>query len=201
MAAVLGITTVKSFSYRDVAGEEWSNTYHFNAVPPSNPTTWKIVVDALATAEALALPTGTTIVQAYGYATDVPTDPSVYGWNYITGGDVKSGAAAPPGDGQKIAGDQAVMFYAKLNELNSKGRSIYLRKYWHGGYCLATDVDKISATYKTLVQAFLTKLTTGSITELGVWRAQRSSAAILAAGVDPWITTRTLKRRGKKKKP
>jgi len=201
VAPVLGITTVKSFSYRDVAGEQWSSSYHFNATPPSTPTTWKIVVDALANAEALALPTGTTIIQAYGYATDVPTDPSVYGWNYVTGGDVKSGAAGPPGDASRLAGDQALMFYAKLAELNSKGRAIFLRKYWHGGYNLATDPDRISATYKTTLQTFLTKLVSGSIVELGVWRAQRSSSPIIASGVDPWVTTRTLKRRGKKKRP
>jgi hypothetical protein len=201
VAAVLGITTVKSFTYRDVAGEQWSNSYHFDAIPPSNPTTWKIVVDALATHEATALPTGTKIVQAYGYDTDDPLASSVFGWNYTAAGDEKLGAAGPPGDAQKIAGDQALMFWAKTDQLNTKGRNIFLRKYWHGGYALAADQDKISATYKSTLQTFVDALVAGTIVELGHWRAQREPSTILAHGVDPWVTTRSLKRRGKKKKP
>jgi hypothetical protein len=201
VAAVLGITTVKAFTYRDVAGEQWSNTYHFDAIPPSSDATWKIVVDALANAEALALPTGCKVVQAYGYNSDDPLAASVYGWNYTVGGDEKLGTQGPPGDAQHIAGDQAVMFFAKTDQRNSKGRNIFLRKYWHGGYALASDPDKISATYKSALQTFCDKLAGGTIVELGVWRAQREPSVILSHGVDPWITTRTLKRRGKKKKP
>lgn len=201
MAAVTGITLVKKFSYRGDATEEYSNTYHFDVPVPSNSTTWKIVVDALATAEALCLPTGHTIVQAYGYGTDVVTDPSVFGWNYVANGDTKVGVVAPPGDGQKLAGDQAVFLWGQLDHKNTKGRYVYLRKYLHGGYALAADPDKISATYHTPLQAFVDKLVAGTITECGHWRARTGTWPVIAHGVGPYVTTRTLERRGKKKRP
>lgn len=85
----------------------------------------------------------------------------------------------------------------KTARVNSKGKAIYLRKYFHGVGRDTGDPDSVNATQLSQLQAYAENL-------LSAWDP---TDAVLAGpdGVTPsapfalpYITTRTLKRRGRR---
>jgi hypothetical protein len=99
------------------------------------------------------------------------------------------------------AGDQAAVVEWKMNRLNAKGKPIYLRKYFHLPAISSADHDALDSTYVTTLNTFATQvmtfhggIRTGPRDKLPAIPAD----AAVAHEVIPWVTTRTLKRRGKR---
>lgn len=199
MAALTGLTTIKKFTYRGDPTEEWSNTYHFDVPPPSTDANWKILADALIAAEVLCIAPSTSVVRAYGYNTDDAKPVSVWSYDYAAAGSAVPGGITPvPSGSVKMAGDQAGMFWMKSSRRNSRGKYIYLRKYFHDGYLDVTNVDKLHANQLGYYNTFADKLANGTIAVLGHWRSRTHAETALDSNGSQWVTTRTLHRRGKR---
>lgn len=195
---LMGFTIVKQFTYRGDPTEEWSGTYHFTAPPPSTDTNWKIVADRLIANEVTCYPPSSKVVRVYGYNNDDPKATSVWSYDYEAAGETVAGTLLVPANSYHVAGDQAAVMFCKTDRRNTRGKNIYLRKYFHDGYADLTTHDTLSANYKAALENWATALVTGAVPELGRWRARAADAGSLAEGADPYITTRTLHRRGKR---
>jgi len=196
MAPLTGIVLIKRFTYRDDPTEEWSNMYHFNGAPPVDSISWKAFADSLIAEEVKCYHATNSVVRAYGYADDAVKPISVWSHDYLA-----AGASVPgtlPIVGRPIAGDQAALLQWKLDKKNTRGKYVYLRKYFHGGEVDATDQDKISAQSKAAYLTFCTLLAgTGGNFHGGI-RARAYNVPVLQAEASEWVTTRTLTRRGKR---
>jgi hypothetical protein len=196
VAAVVGVTLVKRFTYRGDSTEEFSNQYWFSGSVPADSTAWLALVDALVTQEKKVYHSGVSVVAAYGYDSDDPA--AVAAWVGFPTGTPVAGTMATTG-GTKTAGDQAVWVRWKTSRLNSRGKAIYLRKYFHGAlWNTATNPDDVLVAQYTALSAFATKLWDGSFIDGRTIRSQSHSETITSSGVGAFITTRTLKRRGKR---
>jgi len=200
VAAITGVTLVKRFSYRGDALEEFSSKYHFAGPPPGDDASWSVLVTDLKNIEAAIYTSDVTYVQAYGYNSDVYSDPHVYVKDWTVPGPPPTGSATLTG-GNPVAGDQAAVVEWKMNRLSKKGKPIFLRKYHHHGRVTASSPDQVEAgykavldTYATAVAAFHGGMRTGPRYKLDPIPAD----AVVSHEVFPWITTRTLKRRGKR---
>jgi hypothetical protein len=216
----------KSFSYRG-APERWSNKYHLTGANPGSNAEWDAILAALTTAEKPLYPSTTTIVYASCYISDTgaavytkdytlttaekPLYPStttiVYASCYIS----DTGAAVYtkdytlttpipgtyPGTGAAMAGDQAAWVRWWAGQTNTRGKLIYLRKYFHGGSVGTSGGDSLHPTYKTALTTFGALMVSGlTITGYsGRSMADKAGHAAQNSVVPTYVTTRTLKRR------
>lgn len=199
MAAKVGITIVKKFTYRGDPTEEFSNTYHLTGAVPADDAAWRTLFDALVAQEKTVYSATNTVIRGYGYATDNPDDNSVWSVNLdgSTGflpvaGTLTVTSATP------APGDCAVWVRWKTSRLNSKGKAIYLRKYFHGVWLNSGTADDVMTGQKTALAAFGTKLRDGSFVDGRTITAQTHTDTILSSSASSYATTRTLKRRGKR---
>lgn len=190
------VTLIKRFTYRGNA-EDWSNTYHLDGTP-ADATAWKALADSLWALEQPVLPVTQNLVHAYGHHND--DENVVWSFDYSIsppGGPAGTfpitGTAAAPGDA-------ACWARWDTGRTTSNGKKIYLRKYFHGCCMNVTGGDVLHSNQKTALQAFATALLT--------W----TSSTVHFAGPDGvrppgpgvagnYITTRTLKRRGRRPPP
>jgi hypothetical protein len=190
----IAIRIDKSFSYRTVA-ERWSNKYHLSGTEPANPTEWGALVDALVAVEKAIFPSTTTIVYAAGYYGD--TLPAVFTRDYtLTPFTPVAGTYTyTAGAGTVQApGDAAAWVRWPTGQFNSKGRPIYLRKYYHDP--IVVPPDALFGSYKTALGTLATALETGFIS--GAHKLCDKDGNIVTSHTVPtYVTTRTLKRRGK----
>lgn len=207
MASVCGVTLVKKMYYRGDINEEYSNQYWFDGATPADSTAWKALADALIDQEKTVYTGDAWTVRAYGYddpigagTSEAPKPVSV--WTY----DYEAAAATVPGTlsqgtGVLAAGDAAVWCRWKTSRLNSKGKAIYLRKYYHPAIQKSgtgSDRDVILAAQKTALQAFATKLWDGTFLSGRKITAAQHDDTIIGSNASSYITTRTLHRRGKR---
>lgn len=185
------ITIVKSFSYRGVA-EEWANTYHFSGDTPANAADWKTLADAIIAQEKTLQTSTTTFVKAYGYVAG--NESSVWQINYADPPNTVVAGTLPGGGMPRAPGDAAFWVRWKTPDRNTKGRPIYLRKYFHG-VMLDGGGDSIYAAQKTAATAYAAKMIDGTLP--GNFRVCGPQGAVASAPkVTSFATTRTLKRRG-----
>lgn len=191
-----GVTLVKRFTYRGDPNEEFSNTYHFLGDPPDNPTDWQSLIDDLVTLEKACLLDNVTYARAYGYE-DTDND-AAYVKDWVLDGSAPVGGIAIIS--QTIAsGDVAAWVRWKTNYNNSKGKPVYLRKYFHSIAILAgydDNYDKINAAQGTALATFGTAVNDVSGDWPGLADPHGNAPGASAASV--YLTTRTLKRRGKR---
>jgi len=197
MATVTGLTLVKRFTYRGDTMEEFSNTYHFKDAPPADATAWTALALAAWTAEAQAMHGGIKLVRAYGYDSDDPHAHAVWSKDYTVPGPPPSGTLTAPG-GQSMAGDQAALVEWKTSRINSRGKPIWLRKYFHGGFADSANPDNLTAVYSTALTNYKGGAPLGIQGVGGGLRSRSHDETIAASKVSPYVTTRTLKRRGKR---
>src|SRR3954454_17276008 len=95
-------------------------------------------------------------------------------------------------------GDAAVWIRWKTDRYNTKGKPIYLRKYYHGALVLTGDRDAVAAGQKGALDAFGLKMRDGTFTEGRIIRSQKQVETLIGHGYASYVTTRTLKRRGKR---
>jgi hypothetical protein len=188
------ITLVKEFPYRGVA-EQWSNTYHFTGTTPSSDAAWKALALAIFTTERAVYNEDHALVQSYGY--EAGNEHSVaqidhrsdalsgrQGTNTLTSGQLK------------VPGDAAVWLRALIG-VSIKGKKVYVRKYFHGGKCDSGQPDNASTQTRANISAHGTACLAGGWPGGAKWSGPQGQTATLPQS-SPFMTTRTLKRRGKR---
>lgn len=198
MAAAVGITLTKSFVYRGQSGEEWSNRYWFDGPDPQTYNQWLAVVDDLIAIEKHCYGAPSAVVFAYGHNDNTPGAASVFSVDYRVPPLAPIGGVLPITT-CGMAGDQAGLIEWKTDRRSSKGKPVYLRKYMHDGNLPALGGDLIAQNTLDAYNLFATQCATavlgGSVYTL---RSQAHSGAIVSHGGSIYVTTRTLKRRGKR---
>ena len=191
------IVTIKRFTYRGDATEEFSNRYYLTGADPASPAEWLGLFTALTDAEKLIFPASTAIVGAYGYTDDSPTSSAVWSRDLrASGAIVGTFSTSPAAD---MPGDIVATVRWKTSRLTQKGKPIYLRKYYHDVKGDANGGDEVNTAHKTAYEAFATLLWDGAGVDSREIRGPgQTSETIVGSACSPWVTTRTLKRRGKR---
>lgn len=197
------IVLVMSFSYRG-APEEYSVKFHFNGAQPVSEAGWKIISDELIAALKPSLNTTTSFLRAYGYEDHTswsPGDPllSVSTVDYVNeyGGAIP-GTKAAEASTPKCAGDQAIFCRYATTKRSTKGKPVYLFTYLHDIYVSPTTAENITATSRTALLTAWAKLSDGTLANFGKRTTPDGSAVAGALSIPGYMTTRTLKRRGKR---
>jgi len=191
------IVIIKSFEYRG-KDEEFSNRYHFENHHPVGHDAWYALAESIWLHEKVAFPPLVSWVRSYGY--NAGTEHSIWSW------DNGPPATAPKGTlGLSTAmlptpGDTAATVRWDTGELNSRGKRIYCRKYMHGVYASNNDADSLATEQAQALTAYATAMIDGSLSG-GARYCGPQGANLSAPRVDPFLTTRTLKRRGKRPLP
>lgn len=188
------MTLTKRFAYRG-ADELWSNTYHFVGSAPTSTADWRSLVDDLVAIEKAVYPDTVVVVEALCY--ENTDEDSVYTYHLADFGGEVSGTFTPDAGDQRITGDDACIVGWDTGARNSQGKPIWLRKYFHGGYNDGTDQDRVSDALQASLGSFATDVAASS----GAWPGIANPSGDAPTGgtrVSEWITTRTLKRRGRR---
>jgi hypothetical protein len=189
------ITLIKMFDYRGV-NEEWSNTYHFSGTTPADAAAWKTLADALFTEEKKVWSNQTVGVRAYGY--EAGTEHAVAVIDYqaaplavIVGTFTATGLAQAPGD-------CAATVRWWTGAYSSRGKKVYCRKYFHDVYIAGgSNNDVVASAQVTAYNTLAAKLIDGTLP--GSFKYCGPQGAVLSApAASTFVTTRTLKRRGKR---
>lgn len=188
--AAPGVVLYKTFTWRGNT-EEWGNTYHFVGDPPSNAAGWRDLVDALISLEKHTLDESVTIERAICY--ENTDDPSVYSY------DLSAFAGVVPGTIDTVAigairqeGTTAYMARWNTGRLNSKGRPIYLRKYFHPALSADFVPDTLIAGAHTALNTFAAAVMASS----GSWPGLAGPDGVAPVGylAESTLTTRRLKK-------
>jgi hypothetical protein len=191
-----GLTIIKEFTYRGDANEEWSNHYWLSGSDPADSAAWRTLFDALVTEEKKLYPPTTKVVAGYGYTSTADDRTAVWSVDLkVAPNTVVAGTYS--GFGDVNPGDTAVWVRWGLDRLNSKGKRIFLRKYFHPGLSASAAPDTVHADQIAALTAFGNKLRDGSFTG-GRKITDTHGTNVVGSGVSQFITTRTLKRRGKR---
>jgi hypothetical protein len=185
------LVTIKRFTYRGTT-EEWSNIYHFTGTQPANSAAWTTIAAAMKNLEASVLPSNQTLTEWYAY-----NDGSETADFHGTHTSSNVGTLATTG-GVILPGDAAVWVRWSTGETNSRGKPIYLRKYFHGAIGTTGNIDTVLAAQKTALEAFGGYLIDGTSLAGGL-KVSRPNGTIGSSPLgSTYVTTRTLKRRGKR---
>lgn len=201
MATVCGLIIIKEMDYRERTDEEWSSIYWLTGGIPLDDNAWLALANEIVTAEKECYASSSKVIRAYGYNDNTEDRYAV--WAY----DWKLQAAPIPGTltsaaGEKLyAGDQAGMVWWRTTRRNSRGKWIYLRKYFHDGFTSSADHDQIGGATNQAYTQFGLKMSNGSLSNGRIIRSQTQDEVITRTEASQWVTTRTLKRRGKRPVP
>lgn len=188
------ITLVKKMQYRG-ADEEWSNTYHLSGTTPTDDAGWKALAVAIFATEKACYKSTSTLVRAYGYVAG--NDHSVSQIDFSVGTPLlPAGTLVVGGSDGRLAGDQATWVRALVGT-SSTGKKVYVRKYFHDGTCIVTSPDNVSPTLITNLNAHAAAMLGGTLPGSMVWVGPQGATATLPKA-SQFVTTRTLKRRGKR---
>jgi hypothetical protein len=188
MASAPGFVAVFSFPYRG-ADEEWSQKYHLDD-DFTDVSDFHATFDAFVTAVKPLFDSGCTIIRGYGYH---DTDDNAFDTytlsSPVTGTRSLSSEVRCPGDA-------AWWIRWNTERTNSRGRTIYLRKYFHPAYESTTLglQDTVPSGLRTAAATFATNATgTG-------WNGKHLAGPdgnVPGGGnfVSQYNTTRTLHRR------
>lgn len=192
--AAPGIVVIKTFTYRGAA-EEWSNKYHFQGDPPSDPAGWRDLCDAFITEEKAILTDVVSIVRVQCY--EDTDDHSVYTYDLTAFAGAVAGTYATGAAADLLeAGDSAGLIRWNTGRVSSKGKPVYLFKYYHGVMHESGTVDELRHTLKALYATFADTIRSSS----GDWPGLADKGGVEPVGwlAEKYITTRTLKRRGRR---
>lgn len=200
MAAATGLTIIKRFTYRGDTQEEFSNTYWFTGTAPATPADWRTLFNAVVATEKACYHSGVSVIKGYGYNDDDDHAVAVWTVDLRVAPDTPVAGTVTMAAGEAVAeGDCAVWARWKTDRLNTKGKAIWLRKYFHGVIAAAAaDGDTLKTAQKTNIVTHATKMSDGTLTGSRTLTARGHTDTLTAPGASTYITTRTLKRRGKR---
>jgi hypothetical protein len=192
------LTVIKRMPYRGNSAEEWSNSYAFTGSTPADSTAWRALFDALVTQEKTLYQSYVQVVAGYGY-NRIPVKGDHAIWTVDMTVSPNSPVAGTMGTSANLlAGDQAAWIRWGLDRFNTKGKRVYLRKYYHAGtFQAGTTSDVASSGWVAALTAFGLKMRDGTFSG-GRLLSDANGTTIVGHAVSPYITTRTLKRRGKR---
>jgi hypothetical protein len=209
VATTTGLTLVKRFDYRGNTQEEFSNKYWFKGSPPGDDASWNVLLTDLLNIEKTIFPVDVQYVRAYGYDDSKNDANHVFAHDWDVNPPNPTGSFLPVVDSIRMAGDQAALAWWLCARKSRKGKPIYLRKYFHAGYVEPGGGDDLSAQYHAALSDILTPIAVlhGGLTakDLPDYHGEEDTGAandnIINGGANPYVTTRTLKRRGKRPRP
>lgn len=175
--------------------EDWSNGYYLNGTAPTDRASWEALFKALWLQEE-PFHRGQRLVKAYGYAD--PNGNVTIGRDYIAVPDgtiaVSTGSALTTG-GTVLSLEQASLMKARCG-YTSKGKPRYVMKFFHG--TKVSDADTVAWVAPGAgLTALLAGWTNGSLP--GSAKLCRPDGQVCETPtVSNFVTTRTLKRRGKR---
>lgn len=191
------VTLIKKMSYRGNPNEEWSNKYFLTGGVPASDAEWLALVNALKAQERTCYSLNMTIVRAYGYNSDELNADSVYQRDMVAATETVVGTLSSTG-GQLTQAESAAWVRWKTSRM-SRGKPIYLRKYFHGIYAASSTTDTLSPATVTALQAFGAKMRDGTFLDGRTVRARNQTGeTFLGHSISTYLTTRELKRRGKR---
>lgn len=194
--AAPGVVLVKSFTYRGQP-EEWSNGYHFQGEAPDDNAGWRDLVDALVELEVPIYPPTCSAVRALCYPDYSDDHDSIY--TYVLAdfdGNVPGTLSFGTG-GTECPGDDAVFVGWKTSALSSKGKPVWLRKYFHPAILDHSTFDAVKDDQANALDAFAPAVVATS----GAWPGLADKNGDAPTDVfrrSVYVTTRTLKRRGRR---
>lgn len=194
MPDAIKLTIVKTFTYRGQP-EEFSNSYHFTGSDPADSAAWAALDGAIRTEERKVYTSAAKIVRVYGYNSGAASASYVHDLSLVDPTLVQGQLAA--GTSIPAPGDAAVWLRQPLAVLNSKGKRIFLRKYFHDARLVAGGGDAVFAAQATALVAFGAFLRGSTIPDTRTV-CDKSGNVPTGDAASAFITTRTLKRRGKR---
>jgi hypothetical protein len=188
------IVLVQEFTYRG-AREQYSNKYHFAGPAPGDAASWLTLSNSIWNVLKSCFPANTTHVASYGYTDG--DNPSVWSHDYTVPGPPPTGTLPAP-TGWFPPGDTAAWVRWTTDKRNSKGKIVYCRKYFHQVAAKsANENDEVAADQHAQLQAFAQTCVDGTISS--VFHVCTPDGHLGSApAVGTYLTTRTLKRRGKR---
>jgi hypothetical protein len=192
------LTIIKRMQYRGDAMEEWSNSYALTGTTPADSGAWRTLFDTIVAQEKTLYRNTSNVVAGYGYD-GIPAsgDHAIWSVDLTVSPNTPVPGTLAGMSGNVMAGDQATWIRWGLDRFNSKGKRVYLRKYYHQGYTDATTGDGLPSAYVTALNAYGAKLWDG--TSFGGRRiCDKDGNTPIGHAVSSYVTTRTLKRRGKR---
>lgn len=198
MPVATGLTVIKSFDYRGKP-EEWSNKYWLTGAVPADDTAWRALATAVSDHEKAVYSGDSKIVRFYGHAdTDSHAD-AVFIWDLTAEAAEITGTLVGDANAHWYAGDQAGMVSWRTSRKTTRGKWIYLRKFFHSGWILQSQKDQISPLTKAAYNTFATAMANGSLPDGRIVRSPTQDETLtVGGGASDFVTTRTLKRRGKR---
>lgn len=192
----IGITIIKKMAYRDSSDEEWANVYHVTGSNPADGTAWQDIIDDIINTEKACYPSAVKIVRAYGYNSG--SDVANYVKNYSADGAEISGTYTYVLGDEEVpwAGDQAAWIRGRVGT-SSTGKPVYVRKYFHGGTSPVGAPNEVATDLRTAYLAHAASLASAGLGGTRTW-CSPGGAVVSSGGASTYVTTRTLKRRGKR---
>lgn len=192
------LVIVKRGSYRG-SPEEWSNKYHFSGTIPTSAVEWKALADAWIQLEKPTMHTSVSFVRAYGYepGSDRKGGHADFVLDYTAAPNTPVVGTNTGFAGQLMPGDVAATVRWSTPDFNARGKRIYCRKYLHCVFQNPAVPDQIQPSVLTLYNTYAAACIAGSLP--GSAKYCGPQGAVLSAPIaSPYLTTRTLKRRGKR---
>lgn len=150
--AAAGIVVINEFTWRD-SPEEWSQKYHFQGAGPGTPADWRALVDDFLDTYKSVIFTFVNVVRVQCYLnTD---DDAVYTYNLADFGGVVAGTAtADVGAEGWGDGESGYLLRWNTGRSSSRGKPVYLFKYFHPALISSTDRDKISTAFVAILSGW-----------------------------------------------
>lgn len=194
---VFRVIIVKSAEWRNTQ-EEFSNGYYFNGTKPSNRSEAEAFFMALWNVEKEFSNQLITLAQGYYYEDPTVDKPHVTIGRDYRGENIQygSGGIASSSGGQQTSLEQCGLMKARCGYMKN-GRVRYVNKYYHGVSAKQSDADAANWVASATLATKLAKFTDGTLPG-GAKLCRPDGLVCETPQVSPWITTRTLKRRGKR---
>jgi hypothetical protein len=198
MPDTASLILVKEFPYRGAA-EEFSNKYHFEGTVPATPEAWETLAEGWIQEERKIYTSAVKFVRAYGY--EPSSDHANWVMDYTVPPETPLQGTFVGEAGSSIApGDAAATVRWDTGMWNTRGKKIYCRKYFHGVSQSAASHDTVDPTQVAAYNAYAAVVISGFFPGSVKYCAPQG-ANLSSPVTSQWITTRTLKRRGKRPLP
>jgi len=197
------LVIVKEFDYRGKR-EEWQSIYSFDPGAAFDDATWLIRANTVISHLQPAFDATTSFIRAYGYKPNEAVSSWVH--DYTAGGATPQVGTGVFTQGTKMSGDVAATFRFLSPEPSVKGKKVYIRKFWHGVYDESGSPDNLNVGQMAAISSFANAWNADQIHpgftpwSPGVEGSGRNAVKCSGPHVEPYLTTRTRHRRGKRKK-